>query len=127
MLQVSRRVLFKRSMKRFSIAWWAYSFPLTVLAQAESEYRKEVKGELSNAIMLLLSVLLVLVTLALILFSAINTSLLLPCDDPFRLSPLIPPAALLVQIPIYFAYFSLLLVLGGQERSMHLGFTFVLS
>jgi len=92
MLQVSRPVLFKRSMKRFSIAWWAYSFPLTVLALAASEYRKEVKGEVSNAIMLSLSVLSVLVALALILFSAMNTSLLLPRDDPFCSSPLIPPA-----------------------------------
>ncbi|ONK69847.1 uncharacterized protein A4U43_C05F27350 [Asparagus officinalis] len=89
---VSRPALFKRSMKRFNIAWWAYSFPLTLLALAANEYTQEVKGDISNALMLIISIISVLVTLALIFFSAVNPSLLLPRDDPFLPSPLIPPA-----------------------------------
>ncbi|KAF3335552.1 S-type anion channel SLAH1-like protein [Carex littledalei] len=38
---VSRPTLFKRSMRKFSVAWWAYSFPLTVLALAATEYAQE--------------------------------------------------------------------------------------
>ncbi|OAY77071.1 S-type anion channel SLAH1 [Ananas comosus] len=41
---VSRPMLFWRSMRTFSLAWWAYSFPLTVLALAAEKYAQEVKG-----------------------------------------------------------------------------------
>ncbi|KAI9073339.1 hypothetical protein K1719_044680 [Acacia pycnantha] len=34
---VSRPLLFRRAMKKFTVAWWAYSFPLTALAQASAE------------------------------------------------------------------------------------------
>jgi tellurite resistance protein TehA-like permease len=70
-------------MKRFSIAWWAYSFPLTVLALAATEYAQDVKGAMPNVLMLVLSVLSVLVTLALMAFTALNTNDILPHDDPF--------------------------------------------
>ncbi|CAL9148873.1 S-type anion channel SLAH1-like isoform X1 [Musa acuminata AAA Group] len=81
---VSRPALFKRSMRRFNVAWWAYSFPLTVLALAATEYAQEVEGSVSNALMLVLAVLSVLVTVALIVFTAIKAGDLLPHgNDPF--------------------------------------------
>ncbi|KAF8647196.1 hypothetical protein HU200_065459 [Digitaria exilis] len=86
---VSRPSLFKRSMRRFSVAWWAYSFPLTVLALASGEYAQAVRGAAANALMLALAVLSVAVTLALMLFSALRTADLLPQDDPFDFPP--PP------------------------------------
>ena len=79
-------------MKRFSVAWWAYSFPLTVLALAATEYAQEVKAEMANLLMLVLSVLSVLVTLVLMVFTALKPNDLLPHDDPFACSNLIPKA-----------------------------------
>ncbi|KAJ4788693.1 S-type anion channel SLAH1 [Rhynchospora pubera] len=80
---VSRPALFKRSMRRFSVAWWAYSFPLTILALAATEYAQDVKGVIPNVLMLVLSVLSVVVTLALMVFTALKTNDILPHDDPF--------------------------------------------
>ncbi|KAJ4702038.1 S-type anion channel like [Melia azedarach] len=80
---VCRPALFKRSMKRFNVAWWAYSFPLTVLALASSEYAEEVKGGIANVLMLILLAISVLVAISLTLFTLINTKMLLPDNDPF--------------------------------------------
>ncbi|CAL9179199.1 unnamed protein product [Musa hybrid cultivar] len=80
---VSRPALFRRSMRHFSVAWWAYSFPLTVLALAATEYAQEVKAVAANLLMLVLSVLSVLVTLVLLVLTVIRTGDLLPLDDPF--------------------------------------------
>jgi tellurite resistance protein TehA-like permease len=92
-MQVSRPTLFKRAMRRFSVAWWAYSFPLTLLALASAEYAREVRQAAANALMLALAVLSVAVTLALMLFTALRTADLLPRDDPFDCPQLPPPAA----------------------------------
>ncbi|XP_072964408.1 S-type anion channel SLAH1-like [Typha angustifolia] len=83
---VSRPILFKKSMRRFNVAWWAYSFPLTFLALTATEYAQEVKGEMANLLMLVLSVLSVVVTLVLLVFTAIKTNEILPHDDPFACS-----------------------------------------
>ncbi|WOL02245.1 hypothetical protein Cni_G10964 [Canna indica] len=80
---ISRPALFRKSMRRFSVAWWAYSFPLTVLALAAAEYAQEVKEESADLLMLVLAALSVLVTLALMVFTAIRTGDLLTHDDPF--------------------------------------------
>lgn len=61
-------------MKKFSVAWWAYSFPLTVLALASTEYAQEVKSGNAHVMMLVLSALSVLVSLALMVFTAFNTN-----------------------------------------------------
>ncbi|XWS21006.1 hypothetical protein CRYUN_Cryun30bG0017800 [Craigia yunnanensis] len=38
---VCRPTMFKRSMKRFNVAWWAFSFPLSVLALASTDMQKK--------------------------------------------------------------------------------------
>ncbi|RWR96125.1 S-type anion channel SLAH1-like protein [Cinnamomum micranthum f. kanehirae] len=84
---VSRPALFKRSMQRFHVAWWAYSFPLSVLALASIEYAQEVKGGIANLLMLVLLALSVLVSLGLLVFTTLNSGHLLPDDDPIIYPP----------------------------------------
>lgn len=87
-------MLFRRAMKRFNIAWWAYSFPITVLALASSEYAEEVKGVIAYVMMLLLLALSVLVCFGLVVFTLINSKMLLPDDDPtLNLLDLLPTAS----------------------------------
>ncbi|XP_061356487.1 S-type anion channel SLAH4-like [Gastrolobium bilobum] len=78
---VSRPMLFKKSMKKFNVAWWAYSFPLTTLALASTEYAQEVQGAVAHVIMLVLSSLSVLVSLILMIITALNTSMHLPAHN----------------------------------------------
>ncbi|KAE9620691.1 hypothetical protein Lal_00019023 [Lupinus albus] len=78
---VSRPLLFKKSMKKFSVAWWAYSFPITALALASTQYALEVDGVMAHAIMLVLSTLSVLVSLILIIFTALNIRMPLPAQN----------------------------------------------
>ncbi|OMO64831.1 C4-dicarboxylate transporter/malic acid transport protein [Corchorus olitorius] len=77
-----RPSLFKKSMRKFNVAWWAYSFPLTFLALAAAEYEQEVKGHVAAALMLVLSVLSVLIFLGLMLLTAANAERLLGETDP---------------------------------------------
>ncbi|KAK0580167.1 hypothetical protein LWI29_037391 [Acer saccharum] len=78
-----RPVLFKKSMRKFNVAWWAYSFSLTFLALASAGYAQEQKGtHAAPGLMLVLSALSVLVFLGLMLFTAANTNKLLYEDDP---------------------------------------------
>ncbi|KAK4276536.1 hypothetical protein QN277_014673 [Acacia crassicarpa] len=86
-----RPMLFRRSMRRFNVAWWAYSFPMTVLAIAATEYAYRVKGVIADSLTLILSALSVLVSLALTLFTLLNSRMLLPDNDPI--------ASLLVHLP----------------------------
>ncbi|KAK7404894.1 hypothetical protein VNO78_05937 [Psophocarpus tetragonolobus] len=71
---VSRPMLFKKSMKKFNVAWWAYSFPLTALALASAEYAHEVKGIVAHAIMFVISTISVLVSLILVAVTGLNIS-----------------------------------------------------
>jgi len=61
-------------MKKFNVAWWAYSFPLTALALASVEYAHEVKGIMAHAIMFVLSSISVLVSLILVIITAVKMS-----------------------------------------------------
>ncbi|CDP07447.1 unnamed protein product [Coffea canephora] len=79
---ICRPFLFKKSMRRYDVAWWAYSFPVTSLALASAEYAQEVEGGVTHVIMLILSGLSVLVILSLLVFTALNTKMLLRDDDP---------------------------------------------
>lgn len=78
---VSRPNLFRKSMRSFSIAWWAYSYPLTIIALASAKYAEEVKGSVAHSIMLVLSGLSVFVCITLILLTAHNIHLLFPQND----------------------------------------------
>lgn len=79
---VTRPALFKKSMRRFNVAWWAYSYPLTLLALGSVKYAQEVKGSIAHALMLVLSVLSVLIFLVLMVITALNTNMLLADHDP---------------------------------------------
>ncbi|KAL1059910.1 hypothetical protein V6Z11_1Z143300 [Gossypium hirsutum] len=64
--------LFKKSMRKFNVAWWAYSFPLTFLAMAAVEYSREVKCHVATLLMLLLSVVSVSGFLGLMMLTALT-------------------------------------------------------
>ncbi|XP_059664567.1 S-type anion channel SLAH1-like [Cornus florida] len=70
---VCRPTLYRKSMRKFNVAWWAYSFPLTVLAIASIGYAQEVKSSEARVLMIVLSALSALVCLVLMLFTALNT------------------------------------------------------
>ncbi|PON91260.1 Voltage-dependent anion channel [Trema orientale] len=72
-----RPALFKKSMRRFNVVWWAYSFPLTFVALASSEYAQKEKGHIASGLMLVLSMLSILVFLGMLMLTAINTNSLL--------------------------------------------------
>ncbi|XP_021719731.1 S-type anion channel SLAH4-like [Chenopodium quinoa] len=78
----SRPTLFKKSMRRYNIAWWAYSSPLTMLALASAEYAQEVKSHAAAALMLTTSGLSLLVFIGLLLFTVLNVAKLLRRNDP---------------------------------------------
>ncbi|KAL5578781.1 hypothetical protein UlMin_011223 [Ulmus minor] len=77
-----RPALFKKSMRRFNVVWWAYSFPLTFVALAAAEYAQKHKGVVAPALMLVLSVLSVLVLLGLMMLTALNSNNLLVKNQP---------------------------------------------
>ncbi|XP_039070618.1 S-type anion channel SLAH4-like [Hibiscus syriacus] len=52
-----RPFLFQKSMRKFNVAWWAYSFPLTFIALAAVQYAQEVKSHVATLLMLVLSVM----------------------------------------------------------------------
>lgn len=83
-----RPALFKKAMRRYSIAWWAYSYPITMLALASTRYAQEVNGDFPQAIRLVLSALSVLVLFVLLVFTALNPKMLLPDDDPILVTSL---------------------------------------
>ncbi|XP_071736736.1 S-type anion channel SLAH4-like [Rutidosis leptorrhynchoides] len=78
---VTRPKMFKKSMKKFNVVWWAYSYPLTVLALASTEYAQETKSSIAHLLMFLLSALSVMVSVVLMVYTALNTNTLLPLDD----------------------------------------------
>ncbi|MFS7980202.1 putative transporter protein SLAC1/Mae1/ Ssu1/TehA [Helianthus anomalus] len=77
---VSRPNLFKKSMKKFSVVWWAYSYPLTILALGSIDYAQGMKTDVAHLLMLVLTGLSVLVSFVLMVYTALNTNVLLPRD-----------------------------------------------
>lgn len=73
----SRPVLFKKSLKSFSVAWWAFSFPLSFLAVASMAYAQQVKGVTANGLALILSTISVLVFVFLLVCSTLKIDSLL--------------------------------------------------
>nr|KAJ0224612.1 hypothetical protein LSAT_V11C100049420 [Lactuca sativa] len=72
----SRPLLFKKSVRRFSVAWWAFSFPLTFLALASISYAQQVKGKATVGLAILLSGISVLVFISLFVCSILKIHLL---------------------------------------------------
>lgn len=70
-------------MKKFNVAWWSYSFPLTFLALASVQYAHQVKSPVSAGLMLLLSALSVLVFVGLTVSTALNLDMLLADNDRY--------------------------------------------
>lgn len=69
-------------MRKFNVAWWAYSFPLTFLAMAASAYAQEVKGVAASGLVLILTVLSVFIFICLLLSTAVNIEMLFRGSDP---------------------------------------------
>ncbi|KAL8264525.1 hypothetical protein R6Q59_022655 [Mikania micrantha] len=78
---VTRPNLFKSSMKKFNVVWWAYSYPITVLALASTKYAQVTKTSFAHLLMLILSAISVMVSVVLMVYTALNTNTLLPPDD----------------------------------------------
>ncbi|KAI3740943.1 hypothetical protein L2E82_31418 [Cichorium intybus] len=72
----SRQLLFKKSVRRFSVAWWAFSFPLTFLALASIAYAEQVKGREATGLAIMLSVISVFVFVSLLVCSILKIHLL---------------------------------------------------
>ncbi|XP_044497129.1 S-type anion channel SLAH4-like [Mangifera indica] len=77
-----RPVLFKKAMRKFNVAWWAYSFTTTFLALAALRYAQEVKAEVAVVLQLALTSLSLLVSLVLMVLTAAKVNRLLHEDDP---------------------------------------------
>ncbi|CAH2047997.1 unnamed protein product [Thlaspi arvense] len=80
---VCRPNLFKKSMKRFNVAWWAYSFPITFLALVSVQYAQEVKDQVASGLMLVFSSISVLIFLGVMILTAANSNRLLRPDPVF--------------------------------------------
>ncbi|XP_071699916.1 S-type anion channel SLAH1-like [Rutidosis leptorrhynchoides] len=65
----SRPMLFKKSIKEFNVAWWAFSFPLTFLALAATAYAQQVKSFGATGLAQVLSAFSVLVFVFLLALS----------------------------------------------------------
>ncbi|KAI3823858.1 hypothetical protein L1987_05303 [Smallanthus sonchifolius] len=73
----SRPVMFKKSVKSFSVAWWAFSYPLSFLALASVAYSQQAKGVTATALTLVLSAISVLVFVFLLVCSTLKIDSLL--------------------------------------------------
>ncbi|XP_010418202.1 PREDICTED: S-type anion channel SLAH4 [Camelina sativa] len=77
---VCRPNLLKKSIKRFNVAWWAYSFPLTFLALDSVQYAQEVNDHVASILMFIISSISVLIFLGVMLLTAANSKRLLRRD-----------------------------------------------
>ncbi|KAF5763395.1 putative transporter protein SLAC1/Mae1/ Ssu1/TehA [Helianthus annuus] len=73
----SRPVMFKKSVKNFSVAWWAFSFPLSFLALASMAYAHQAKDVTATSLALVLSAISVLVFVFLLVCSSLKIDSLL--------------------------------------------------
>ncbi|KAK9064164.1 hypothetical protein SSX86_015544 [Deinandra increscens subsp. villosa] len=73
----SRPMLFKKSVREFSVEWWAFSYPLTFLALASTAYAQQVKDLTATGLAAVLSAVSVLVFLFLLVLSTFKIDLLL--------------------------------------------------
>ncbi|XP_074341763.1 S-type anion channel SLAH1-like [Apium graveolens] len=73
---------FKKAMKKYNVAWWAYSFPLTFLAMTSVEYAQAAKSTASTGLMLILTVISVVIFLCVMLSTALNIHILVRPTNP---------------------------------------------
>ncbi|KAL5730023.1 hypothetical protein ACHQM5_002901 [Ranunculus cassubicifolius] len=90
---ICRPILFRKAMKKFNIAWWEYSFPLSVLALASTEYAHEVNESVAHGIMLILLALSAIVLKSLIIITVININNLF-ADDSHNFCPVTKPVSI---------------------------------
>ena len=66
------------------MTWWAYPFPVTVLALAATKYAEQAKGRVADVLMLALVSLSVLMTFVMVIFTIFNSNSLLNHHDNDR-------------------------------------------
>ncbi|KAJ8446673.1 hypothetical protein Cgig2_002835 [Carnegiea gigantea] len=71
---VGRASLFKKAMRTFNVTWWAYPFPITLLALAATEYAQQAKCRVADALVLVLVSLSLLVTFVMAIFTVFKYS-----------------------------------------------------
>ncbi|CAN6481904.1 unnamed protein product [Victoria cruziana] len=71
LMLIVRPTLFAKAMKRFSSAWWAYVFPVTMLALSSAEYSEKVESAVAHGIRIAMSLISLATTLALILLTVV--------------------------------------------------------
>lgn len=67
-----RPTLFVKAMKRFNSAWWAYVFPVTMLALSSAEYAEEVRSGLADTMRRIISIISLAMTMGLILLTVVH-------------------------------------------------------
>ncbi|KMZ56819.1 S-type anion channel SLAH1 [Zostera marina] len=75
---IARPALFKQSMEKFDVAWWAYSFPLSALAMGSVQYARDVRDPFADNLMLVLLVVSVGVTFVLMIYTVLNAGKIIP-------------------------------------------------
>ncbi|XP_047331302.1 S-type anion channel SLAH4-like [Impatiens glandulifera] len=74
LILVSKPSIFINSTKKFNMTWWAYPFPLTMIAIAAFEYSQEVRSTTAHLLMMVLSLISVLASVLIFLFTILNTN-----------------------------------------------------
>ncbi|KAF3785766.1 S-type anion channel [Nymphaea thermarum] len=97
LLQVVRPTLFVKAMKRFNSAWWAYVFPVTMLALSSAEYAGEVHSGLAHTIRRVISMVSLAMTIGLILLTIVHRKTMFLNDyklstSKTRVSPVASPS-----------------------------------
>jgi len=74
--------MFKKSMKRFNVTWWLYSFPLTFLGLACAQYAEDVKSGMASWLMLVICMVSVLIFIGLMIVTVLKIEMLLNKNAP---------------------------------------------
>ncbi|KAK7348417.1 hypothetical protein VNO80_22973 [Phaseolus coccineus] len=82
MSQACRPAMFKKSMKRFNVTWWLYSFPLTFLGLACAQYAEDVKSDMASWLMLVICMVSVLIFIGLMIVTVLKIEMLLNKNSP---------------------------------------------
>ena len=86
---------------RFSLAWWAYTFPMTSAAIASIRYSSEVKNAFTQAMCIVLSVVATLTVTALLLTTLLHATVhhdLFPNDISIAISERRPKQSTIAEL-----------------------------